>query len=120
MTCLSRLAGRQEDAAAASDIPDVCFIRAPAAVAGVLRCELADALSCLMVCSSEELVSRVIRVKVQQGAKAHFPVTVVVPFCARYRGNYRTIAVKVVDGERRASYVTPVSTEGTYGGQRVE
>lgn len=89
-------------------------------VAEVLRCEVADTLSCLMVTGSEELVSRVIRVKVQDGAYIHFPVTVVVPFCARYRGNYREVTVKIVDGEKRASYVTPVTTEGTYGGQRVK
>ncbi|XP_040887748.1 death domain-containing protein 1 [Toxotes jaculatrix] len=101
-----------------SHIPDACFIRASVGVAEVLGCEVADALSCLMVTGSEELVSRVIRVKVQGSANVHFPVTVVMPFCARYRGNYRDVAVKIVDGDRRTSYVTPVTTEGTYGGQR--
>lgn len=72
-----------------------------------------------MVCGSEELVSRVIRVEVRDTAKFRFPVTVAVPFCARYRGNYRDVAVKIVDGVRRVSYITPVTTEGTYGGQRV-
>ncbi|XP_033507944.1 death domain-containing protein 1 [Epinephelus lanceolatus] len=110
------LTGQQDDSP--SDVPDTCFIRAPTGVAEVLRCEVADTLSCLMVTGSEELVSRVIRVKVQDGASVHFPVTVAVPFCARYRGNYRDVTVKVVDGERGASYVTPVTTEGTYGGQR--
>uniref|UniRef100_A0AAQ4RLJ0 Death domain containing 1 n=1 Tax=Gasterosteus aculeatus aculeatus TaxID=481459 RepID=A0AAQ4RLJ0_GASAC len=100
------------------DVPDACFIRAPEGVAEALRCEVADALSCLMVTGSEELVSRVIRVKVHDGANIRFPVTIVVPFCTRYRGNYRDVAVKVVDGERRTSYVAPVTTEGTYGGQR--
>lgn len=89
-------------------------------VTEVLRCDVADNLSCLMVTGSEELVSRVVRVKVQNGACVHFPVTVVVPFCTRYRGSYRDVAVKVVDGARRASYITPVTTEGTYGGQRVK
>ncbi|XP_059211103.1 death domain-containing protein 1 [Centropristis striata] len=97
---------------------DSCFVRAPMGVAEVLRCEVADTLSCLMVTASEELVSRVIRVKVQDGAIVHFPVTVALPFCARYRGSYRDVAVKIVDGERRASYITPLTTEGTYGGQR--
>ncbi|XP_073330594.1 death domain-containing protein 1 isoform X2 [Pagrus major] len=110
------LTGQQEDTH--SDVPDACFVTAPMGVAEALRCEVADTLSCLMVCGSEELVSRVIRVKVQDAANFHFPVTVVVPFCARYRGNYRDVAVKMVDGERRVSYVTPVTTEGTYGGQR--
>ncbi|XP_068569977.1 death domain-containing protein 1 [Cebidichthys violaceus] len=110
------LTGQQEDTY--SDVPDTCFIRAPEGVAGVLRCEVADTLSCLMVTGSEELVSRVIRVKAQDGAHIRFPVTMAVPFWARYRGNYRDVAVKIVDGERRESYVTPVTTEGTHGGQR--
>ncbi|KAM8899371.1 death domain-containing protein 1 [Spinachia spinachia] len=95
-----------------------CFIRAPKGVAHVLRCAGADALSCMMVTGSEELVSRVVRVKVHHRANIHFPVTIGVPFCARYRGNYRDVAVKIVDGEGRASYVTPVTTEGTCGGHR--
>ncbi|XP_045920508.1 death domain-containing protein 1 isoform X2 [Micropterus dolomieu] len=110
------LAGQQEDSR--SDVPDACFIRAPKGVAEVLRYEVADTLSGLMVTGSEELVSRVIRVKAQDEANFHFPVTVAVPFCARYRGNYKDVAVKIVDGGMRASYVTPVTTEGTYGGQR--
>ncbi|XP_058479763.1 death domain-containing protein 1 isoform X1 [Solea solea] len=110
------LTGKMEDGD--SHVPDACFIRAPEGAAGGLRCEMADACSCLMVTSSEELVSRVIRVTVHGRAKFPFPVTVVVPFCARYRGNYRDVAVKIIDGERRVSYVTPVATEGIYGGQR--
>uniref|UniRef100_A0AAQ4PGS2 Death domain containing 1 n=1 Tax=Gasterosteus aculeatus aculeatus TaxID=481459 RepID=A0AAQ4PGS2_GASAC len=113
---ISRLTGKREGTHC--DVPDACFIRAPEGVAEALRCEVADALSCLMVTGSEELVSRVIRVKVHDGANIRFPVTIVVPFCTRYRGNYRDVAVKVVDGERRTSYVAPVTTEGTYGGQR--
>uniref|UniRef100_A0A3B4VGA0 Death domain containing 1 n=1 Tax=Seriola dumerili TaxID=41447 RepID=A0A3B4VGA0_SERDU len=111
-----QLTGKMEDSQ--SNTPDACFIRAPMGVAEVLRCEVADAFSCLMVTGSEELVSRVIRVKVQDRANFHFPVTVVMPFCARYRGSYRDVTVKIMDGERRVSYVTPVTTEGTYGGQR--
>ncbi|KAM7377259.1 hypothetical protein PAMA_013854 [Pampus argenteus] len=110
------LAGHQEGSR--SDVPDACFIRAPIGVAEGLTCAVVDTLSCLMVTGTEELVSRVIRVKVRDGADLRFPVTVVVPFCARYRGNYRDIAVKVVNGEWRASYISPITTEGTYGGQR--
>lgn len=73
-----------------------------------------------MVTGSEELVSRVIRVKVHEGSTLHFPVTVAMPFCTSYRSSYRDVAVKIVDEARRASYVTPVITEGTYGGQRVK
>uniref|UniRef100_A0A3B4YED6 Death domain containing 1 n=1 Tax=Seriola lalandi dorsalis TaxID=1841481 RepID=A0A3B4YED6_SERLL len=112
----NQLTGKMEDSQ--SNIPDACFIRAPMGVAEVLMCEVADAFSCLMVTGTEELVSRVIRVKVQDRANFHFPVTVVVPFCARYRGSYRDVTVKIMDGKRRVSYVTPVTTEGTYGGQR--
>ncbi|KAF7659897.1 hypothetical protein LDENG_00291350 [Lucifuga dentata] len=101
-----------------SDVPDVCFIRAPMGVAEVLKCEVADSLSSLMVSGSEELLSRVVGVKVQDGTNVHFPVTVIVPFRACYRGNYRDIAVKLVDGEKRASYISPLTTEGAYGGQR--
>lgn len=114
----SRLTGQQADRH--SDVPDACFIRAPPGVAEVLGCEVANTLSCLIVTGSEELVSQVIRVKIQDGAHLHFPVTVVVPFCARYRGSYRDVAVKIVDEEGRTSYVTPVTTEGTCGGQRVK
>lgn len=108
----SRLAG--------SDVPDACFIRAPPGVADVLQCEVANALSCLMVSGSEELVSRVIRVKIKDGSHLHFPVNVVVPFCGSYRGSYRDVAVKIVDKEGRTSYLTPITTEGTYGGQWVK
>ncbi|XP_056156182.1 death domain-containing protein 1 [Lampris incognitus] len=100
------------------DIHGVCFVTAPAATVKVMTCEVADALSSMVVTGSEELVSRVIRIKVQDGTRLQFPVTVIVPFLARYRGNYRDVVVKVVDRERRVNYITPVSTEGTYGGQR--
>lgn len=89
-------------------------------MADALRCELANALSCLMVCGSEELVSRVIRIRVKDGAHLRFPVTVVVPFCGSYRGSYRDVVVKMVDKEGRRSYVVPLATEGTYGGQWVK
>ncbi|XP_074555105.1 death domain-containing protein 1 isoform X2 [Halichoeres trimaculatus] len=110
------LTGQHEDSH--SNVQHACFIKAPVGVAELLRCEVADALSSLMVTGSEELVSRVIRVEVQNGANFHFPVTLVVPFCACYRGSYQDVAVKMVNRERRTSYVTPVTTEGTYGGQR--
>lgn len=73
-----------------------------------------------MVSGSEELVSRVIRIQARDGARLHFPVTVVVPFCGSYRGSYRDVAVKIVDKQGRRSYVTPLATEGTYGGQWVK
>ncbi|TNM93796.1 hypothetical protein fugu_001972 [Takifugu bimaculatus] len=102
-----------------SGVPDVCFVRGPPGLAGALRCEVADALSCLMVHGSEELVSRVVRIQVRDGARLPFPVTVVVPFCGSYRGSYRDVSVKIVDEVGGRSYVTPLATEGTYGGQWV-
>lgn len=102
-----------------TDVPDACIVFAPMGLAGVMTCDVADAVSSLMVTGSEELVSRVLRVKVQHGAKCPFPIKVAVPFRACYRGNYRDVVVKVVDEERRVSYISPVSTEGTYGGHRV-
>lgn len=100
--------------------PDVCFIRGPLGVADALRCDVADALSCLMVCGSEELLSRVIQIRVKDGARLRFPVTVVLPFCGSYRGSYREVVVKMVDKEGRRSSVAPLATEGTYGGQWVK
>ncbi|XP_045068494.1 death domain-containing protein 1 [Coregonus clupeaformis] len=111
----SLLTGRSADDQA--NIANACFVRAPGDVARVMTCEVADALSSLMVIGSEELVSRVLRVKVQDGTRCPFPVTVAMPFRARYHGNYRDFMVKVVDGEKRASYISPVSTQGIYGGQ---
>ncbi|KAM4714750.1 death domain-containing protein 1 [Anableps anableps] len=97
-----------------SDKPtNACFIRAPA---GALKCEVADTLSCLMVSNSEELISRVIRVKVQDKDTFHFPVTVAVPFCMRHRSSHREVAVKIVDEEMRVSYITPVTTDEVHGG----
>lgn len=98
-----------------SNVPDACFIQAPAGAAEVLRCEMAEAFSSFMVAGSEELVSRVIRIKVQGQAKFPFPVTVSMPFCTRYHGVYRDVVVKIVDGEQRVSYITPVTTEGVCG-----
>lgn len=72
-----------------------------------------------MVSGSEELVSTVLRIQNSSHVKCPFPLTIAVPFQARYRGNYREITMKVVDPEQRVSYVTPTSTEGFYGGQRV-
>uniref|UniRef100_M4ALH5 Death domain containing 1 n=1 Tax=Xiphophorus maculatus TaxID=8083 RepID=M4ALH5_XIPMA len=94
---------------------NACFVRAPA---GALTCEAADTVSCLMASGSEELISRVIRVKVQDRDAFHFPVAVAVPFCVRHRGGHREVAVKIVDEERRVSYITPVTTEEVRGGQK--
>lgn len=104
---------------ASAGVPDACFIRGPPGLAQALRCDVVNTLSCLMVCGSEELLSRVIRVRVEDGARLRFPVTVIVPFYGSYRGSYRDLLVKTLDQEGRSSYVAPLATEGTYGGQRV-
>ncbi|CAL8241583.1 unnamed protein product [Merluccius merluccius] len=104
-----------------SEAQAACYITARASVAEVATCEDAAALSSLMVSDTEELVSRVLRVKVQGSTMTrpfHVPLTIAVPFQARYRGNYREVLVKVMDDERRVSLVVPVATEGTYGGRK--
>lgn len=88
-------------------------------VVSVVSCEVVDGLSSLMVSGSEELLSAVLRIQTYSHVKCPFPLTVAVPFQANYRGNYREIIVKVVDPGQRVSYVTPVSTEGFFEGQRV-
>lgn len=113
----SRLTGQLTDSGLR--VPDACFLRAPPGVAEAITCEVSDTLSCLMVSGAEELVSRVVRVKGRQGADLHLPVGVVVPFCARYHGCYRDVAVKMLDEEGRTSYITPRTTEGAIGGHRV-
>lgn len=111
--CTLRLTGETDSSDKATN---ACFVRAPA---GALTCEAADTVSCLMASGSEELISRVIRVKVQDRDAFHFPVAVAVPFCVRYRGGHREVAVKIVDEKRRVSYITPVTTEEVRGGQKV-
>ncbi|MCJ8731481.1 hypothetical protein PDJAM_G00200060 [Pangasius djambal] len=96
----------------------LCYITAPLEVTKVLTCKSVDSLSSLMVSGSEELVSSVLRLENFSNMKCPFPLTVAVPFQACYRLNYREAVVKVVDQEQRISYVTPIATEGIYGGRR--
>ncbi|KAM6908957.1 death domain-containing protein 1 [Xenentodon cancila] len=108
--------GQPEDGHA--DVQDQCWVRAPAGAAKALTWELADTLSCLMVTGSEELLSRVIRIKVRDGASFPFPATVSVPFHMQHRSSYRDLAVKIVNEERRVSYITALTTENVYKGQK--
>ncbi|KAI5625795.1 death domain-containing protein 1 [Silurus asotus] len=96
----------------------LCYITAPLDVTKVITCKAVDSLSSLMVSGSEELVSSVFKLDNFSGTKCPFPLTVAVPFQACYRLNYREVVVKVVDQEKRISYVTPTATEGIYGGCR--
>lgn len=102
-----------------SDAADQCFVRTPAGAAKGLRCEVADTLSCLIVTGLEELLSRVIHIKVEDGASLQFPVTVGVPFQVQHRSSYRDVAVKIVNDDRRVSYITPLTTDGVYRDQKV-
>ncbi|KAL4630188.1 death domain-containing protein 1 [Arapaima gigas] len=96
-----------------------CYVTAPVAMAQGLFCEEADDLSALLVSEREELVSRVLRIRHVGGAtKTTSPLSVVLPFRVRYRCGHRDIMVKVIDEDRRASYVHPIATEGAYGGER--
>ncbi|KAL6490726.1 hypothetical protein MHYP_G00010710 [Metynnis hypsauchen] len=105
---------------ASSTSKAVCYITGPLEVIKVMTCKVVDGLSSLMVSRSEELVSSVLRIKKPSNSKcASLPLTIAVPFRTSYRGNYCEITVKVVDEERRVSYITPVATEGNYGGHRV-
>ncbi|XP_061566163.1 death domain-containing protein 1 [Cololabis saira] len=110
------LTGQLEDGHSA--VPDQCFVRVPAGADKALRCEPADTLSCLIVTGSEELLSRVIHIKVQDGASFPFPATVSLPFHVQHRSSYRDLAVKVVNEERRVSYITPLTTEDSYRGHK--
>ncbi|XP_051566572.1 death domain-containing protein 1 isoform X1 [Myxocyprinus asiaticus] len=109
----------QSGGASFSESPRVCYITAPCEVANVMTCEVVDGLSSLMVSGSEELVSSVLRISNFSDIKCPFPLSIAVPFRVSYRGNYREITVKVVDLEKRVSYVTPTCTKGFYGGERV-
>uniref|UniRef100_A0A8C5GBN1 Death domain containing 1 n=1 Tax=Gouania willdenowi TaxID=441366 RepID=A0A8C5GBN1_GOUWI len=110
------LSGQQEDTL--SGVPDSCFIKAPVEAIQALRSQVVDNLSCLVVSGPEELLSRVIQIKVPERENFPFPVMVALPFHTRYRGAYRDITVKIVDEERKVSYVRPVTTEGIYGGRK--
>ncbi|XP_068078822.1 death domain-containing protein 1 isoform X1 [Danio rerio] len=106
------------DRGGSSKSPKLCYMMASADVVSVMSCEVVDGLSSLMVSGSEELLSAVLRIQTYSHVKCPFPLTVAVPFQANYRGNYREIIVKVVDPGQRVSYVTPLSTEGFFEGQR--
>uniref|UniRef100_A0AAV2KRT8 Uncharacterized protein n=1 Tax=Knipowitschia caucasica TaxID=637954 RepID=A0AAV2KRT8_KNICA len=67
----------------------LCYVRAPAEVHQSLYCKGSESLSSFMVTGAEELVSKVIQLGVQDGARVTFPIAVVIPFFTRYRGNCR-------------------------------
>ncbi|XP_036407651.1 death domain-containing protein 1 [Megalops cyprinoides] len=102
----------------ASEVPGCCYVMAPAGVARTVSCEVADSASWRVVSGAEQLVSSVLRIHAPDGMKIPFPLSIAVPFTAGHRGSYRDILVKVIDGDGHTSYVSPISLEGSYGGQR--
>ncbi|MBN3303977.1 DTHD1 protein, partial [Amia calva] len=94
-------------------------ITAPCNMIQQMTCRIVNDMSPLIITDSEELVSNIIRIQcTDTRIKIPFPITIAIPFSARYRGNYRDIMVKVIDDELQPSYIHPFSTEGTYGGQK--
>ncbi|MGH0164418.1 UNVERIFIED_CONTAM: hypothetical protein FKN15_047156 [Acipenser sinensis] len=102
-----------------SDLQNVCYVTAPYIVVQKLTCRIVNNMSSLVVSDSEELVSNVISIQCcDSRIKIPFPVTIAIPFSARYRGNSRDILVKVFEDELHSSYINPVSLEGTHDGQK--
>ncbi|XP_043828537.1 death domain-containing protein 1 [Dromiciops gliroides] len=91
-----------------------CYIIAPSPILQNLTCQITNSISSLVVNDTEELVSNVITVEYSdQDKRIPFPISIAIPFSARYRGNYRDIMVKVSDRDLQSSYITPSSLEGT-------
>ncbi|XP_074205543.1 death domain-containing protein 1 isoform X1 [Camelus bactrianus] len=103
-------------------VPQVsCYITAPSYVLQHLECRIINSMSSLTVSDNEELVSNVITVKCSDMEKRiPFPISIAIPFAARYRGNYRDIMVKVSDVNMQSSYLTPNSLEGMRGSYKVQ
>ncbi|XP_072476543.1 death domain-containing protein 1 isoform X2 [Notamacropus eugenii] len=96
-----------------------CSITAPSPILQNLVCQITNSISSLVVNDSEELVSNVITVECSdQEKRIPFPISIAIPFRARYRGNYRDIMVKVSDRDFQSSYITPSSLEGTQGNHK--
>ncbi|XP_044537683.1 death domain-containing protein 1 [Gracilinanus agilis] len=96
-----------------------CYITAPSSVLQNLTCQIINDMSSLVVNDSEELVSNVISVEYSDHEKRiPFPISIAIPFSARYRGNYRDIMVKVSDGDLQSSYINLSSLEGTRGSHK--
>ncbi|KAM8970579.1 death domain-containing protein 1 [Sarcophilus harrisii] len=96
-----------------------CSVTAPSSILQNLTCQITNSLSSLVVDDSEELVSNVITVEYSdQEKRIPFPISIAIPFSARYRGNYRDIMVKVSDRDLQSSYITPSSLEGSRGSHK--
>ncbi|XP_074129616.1 death domain-containing protein 1 [Sminthopsis crassicaudata] len=96
-----------------------CSVTAPSSILQNLTCQITNSLSSLVVDDSEELVSNVITVEYSdQEKRIPFPISIAIPFSARYRGNYREVMVKVSDRDLQSSYITPSSLEGSRGSHK--
>ncbi|XP_003341470.2 death domain-containing protein 1 isoform X1 [Monodelphis domestica] len=96
-----------------------CYITAPSSILQNLTCQIINDMSSLVVNDSEELVSNVISVEYSDHEKRiPFPISIAIPFSARYRGNYRDIMVKVSDRDLQSSYINSSSLEGTRGSHK--
>ncbi|KAJ1214674.1 hypothetical protein NDU88_002292 [Pleurodeles waltl] len=96
-----------------------CYITASSQTLEKVVCRIINDMSSLVVSDSEELVSNVISVeRLDSAIKISFPVTIAIPFSARYRGSYRDVMVKVYDDKFQSSYISPVSLEGYHGNHK--
>ncbi|XP_004681553.2 PREDICTED: death domain-containing protein 1 [Condylura cristata] len=93
-----------------------CYITANSYILQHLECRIINKMSSFIVSDSEELLSHVIAIECTHKEKRiPFPISIAIPFTARYRGNYRDVMVKVSDANFQASYLAPNSLEGTRG-----
>ncbi|CAM9447699.1 unnamed protein product [Lampetra fluviatilis] len=99
-----------------------CYATAPFFVANKLACELAGHYSPLAVAADdgEELVSHVVSVHcLDSRIKLPSPITVAVPYSARYRGSSRDVAVRVSPDGLRWDLLVSVTMELSHEGRKV-
>nr|XP_032810934.1 uncharacterized protein LOC116942785 [Petromyzon marinus] len=98
-----------------------CYATAPFFVANKLACEVACRYSPLAVAADdgEELVSHVVSVRcLDSRIKLPSPITVAVPYSARYRGAIRDVAVRVSPDGLRWDLLASVTVELSHGGRK--
>ncbi|XP_030048475.1 death domain-containing protein 1 [Microcaecilia unicolor] len=96
-----------------------CYIKAPFMTVQNLKCKIINDMSSLVVSDFEELVSNVISIAGEDPSiRLSFPISIIIPFTAHLKGNYRDIMVKVNDEKLQSSYLTPVSLDEYQGNQK--
>ncbi|XP_053310938.1 death domain-containing protein 1 [Spea bombifrons] len=96
-----------------------CFIKAPPVILEQLQCQCMDDISSLVVFESEELVSSVLGIwSKDPDLKIPFPLSISIPFNARYRGHYKDVMVKANDEKLQSSYILPNSLDGYHGSHK--